>query len=235
MAIAVDSGGGGAVTTAATSFNIDITSAATGADCFAWVAWGLQSATFTSTGWTQVLLGGPASTLTCVLLYRRKIAGDTTFSITSTSAKGCHAWESYTGLDATTPYQAATNGANFLAKSTASVNVATPSVTNTDATAWALAFFASRSSTTGNKVITFTPDAALTERQDQNNSAAPSSIWTGVEIADSAGAVTAAAHSYTAVASFSESFGAGALLYLNPAAGGAPAIPPIIVMPPRRP
>jgi hypothetical protein len=219
MAIALDAVGGGAVTTAGTTFNVDITAAATGADCFVWIARGLQSATFTLTGWTQILVGGPASTLTCGLFYRRKVAGDTTFTCTTGSAKGCHAWVSYTGLHASTPYQIATLAANFLAKSAASVNVSTPAVTNSDATAWALGFFASRTSTSGNKVITFTPDAALTERKDQNNSGASSSIWTGGEIADSNGAVTAASHSYTAVASFSETYGGGALLYLNPASG----------------
>lgn len=222
MAIALDTTGGGAVTASSTSFNVDITAAATGADVFCWIAWGLQSASFTFTGWTQILVGGPASTLTCGLFYRRKVAGDTTFSVSVGSAKGCHAWASYTGLHSTTPYQSASSS-NFLAKSSASVNVSTPAVTNSDATAWALGFFASRSSTSGNKVITFTPDAALTERKDQNNSGASSGIWTGVEIADSNAVVTAASHSYTAVASFSETFGGGALLYLNPA-GGTTAI-----------
>lgn len=227
MAIAPDTAGGGAAAAAATTIVVDITAAATGSDVFVWVAWGLQSATFTATGFTQILVGGPATTLTCGLFYRRKVAGDTTFNWTVGSAKGCWAWASYTGLDAASPYQTATLGANFLAKSVASVNVATPSVSNSSATAWALAFHASRTSTSGNKVITFTPDAALTERQDQNNSAATSSIWTGAEIADSNAAVSAAAHAYTAVASFSESFGGGALLYLNPSSAGATGIPPV--------
>lgn len=220
---ALDQTGGGAVNTAGVNIPIDITTAAVGADVFVWVAWGLQSATFTTTGWVQILVGGPASTLTCGLFYRRKLSGDTTFNFTSASAKGSHAWVSYTGNDATTPYQVATLAANFLAKSTASVNVSTPSVVNSDATAWAIGFFASRTSTSASKVITFT-NSTLTERKDQNNSGASSGIWTGVEIADSNGPVTAAAHSYTAVASFSESFGGGALLYLNPST--APAVTP---------
>lgn len=225
MAIAFNAASGGASTAAATSFSANIGAAADGADVFLWVAWGLQSATFTQASWTQVLVGGPASTLTCGLFYRRKLAGDGAFTFATQSAKGCHAWSSYTGLDAATPYQAATLAANFLAKSVASVNVATPAVVNGQATAWALAFHASRTSTSTNKVITFTPAAGLTERVDQNNSAATSSIWTGVEVADSNTAVTAASHAYTAVASFSETFGGGALLYLNPAAAAAATTP----------
>jgi hypothetical protein len=192
----------------------------------------LQSATFTATGFTQLFAAGPATTLTCGLFYRRKLAGDTTFTWTVGSAKGVHAWVSYTGLDSTTPYQFTDAATNFLAKTVASTNVATPSVVNAAATAWALALFASRSSTSANKVITFTPDAALTERTDQNNSAATSGIWTGVEIADSNGAVSAAAHSYTAVASFSETNGGGALIYLNAAAAAPPAAIPNVNMAP---
>lgn len=232
MAILPDAGGGVAATAATTAITVDITAAAVGADVFVWVAWGLQSAVFTATGFTQLFTGGPATTLTCGLFYRRKQAGDTTFAWTVGSAKGVHVWRSYTGLDATTPYQFTDAATNFLVKSVASVNVATPSVANTDAAAWALAFFASRTSTSGNKVITFTPDAALTERADQNNSAATSGIWVGTEIADSNGPVSAAAHAYTAVASFSETNGGGALIYLNPAAAAPPAAIPNVNMAP---
>jgi hypothetical protein len=223
VAITPDSGGGGAVTAATTSFTIDITSAADGSDVFVWVQWGLLNCTFTATGWTQIGPLSTDSTMTCVILYRRKVAGDTTFTVTpSGSAKGSHQWQSYTGLDSTTPYQAATTAGNLLKKNTSGTAIPTPSVTNTDATSWALAFFASRSSTASQKAITFTPDPALVERRDGNNSAASSGIWTGGEIADSNAAVTAAAHDYTATASFSETHGVGGLLYLNPAAASGP-------------
>jgi hypothetical protein len=207
---------GGAVTTAATTFAPNIATAADGSYVFLWVAWGTASATFSQTGWTQLGVINTASTITGALFYKVKAAGNTTTTFTTQSGKGSWGWASYTGLDPTTPYDFIDVATNMLAKAATSVNVSTPSVTAATALKWALAFFASRSSTSGNAAITFTPDAALTERLDQNNQAAASGIWTGVEIADSNGPVTAAAHSYTAVASFSEQYGAGALMYLNP-------------------
>lgn len=228
MAVALDSTGSGAVTTSGTTTTVNITSATTGADCFAFVTLaGTSMASFTSTGWTQIgtIATGGTPPMAGVLLYRRKVAGDTTFSIVANaSGKGSHGWVSYTGLDTTTPYDTATQAANMLLKNGASTSVATPSVSAADATHWALAFFASRSTTSGNKVITFTPPGGLTERVDINNSGAASSAWTGVEIADSNGTVTSGAHSYTATASFSETWGIGALLYLNPAAAANPKI-----------
>lgn len=220
MAIAFDTSNGAAGTADSTTFVVTITAAATGADVFLWAAWGVSAGTFSQTGWTQIATLATDSTMTVGLFHRKKIVGDTTFTFTTQSGKGCHAWASYTGLHATTPYQTA-GAANLLKKNTAGTNIPTATVTNTTATSWALAFHASRSSTSANKVITFTPAATLTERRDQNNSAATASIWTGGEIADSAGAVTAASHSYTAVASFSETHGAGGLLYLNVAASGS--------------
>lgn len=217
MAIAFDSGGSAAVTANSTSFTVNITAAAVGADCYAWKAINVLNASISIPGWTTIAVVPTASTMTVGLFYRRKVSGDTTFVGTTTSGKGVHAWASYTGLDATTPHETA-SASNLLAKNASSVNVATPSVTEAGGNSWAVAFFASRTSTSGNKVITWTPPAGTTERFDVNNSAATSGPWVGVEIVDSAALVTAGARSYTSVASFAEQYGVGALLYLNEAA-----------------
>jgi len=214
--VRVDATGGGSVTVATTTIVIDISTASDGADCYAWIAWAVNGGTFSQTGWTEIAVGGPASTSTEGLFYRRKVAGDTTFTFTVPSAKGSWGWIAYSGLDPTTPHQTAGVG-NYLLKNVASVNVVTPSITNSNALAWAVGFYAQRSVTVGEEDQTFTPDAAMVKRVEFNNKTG-GSVWHGIGIHDTNGQpVTAAAHSYTAVASFSEQFGGAALLYLNPA------------------
>lgn len=205
-------------TGATTSATVDITSAATGA----WVYFcGGLSATQTGvtfTGWTQVL-EGDESTFSHYLVYRRlKQAGDTTFTISwPTSARLVGNWESYTGLDGTTPdelaaFTAHTTGATF----------PTSSLTPNGTGRWALAFSYARDSTLSTDLpdgTTWTPDAALTERTDAANAAAGTAVWMSIETADSNGTVTQAAHSYTATAAHTESHGGAVLLYLVPPSG----------------
>jgi hypothetical protein len=215
--MALDKSGSGALTgTAATTFVLDVSTATPGSYVFVVVAWATSAATFTQASWTQLALLTTDSTMTVAVFYRRKLAADTTFTFTTQSGRGAWGWSSYSNLDPAAPYQAASN-ANLLKKNTAGANIPSPSVTNTNAAARAWAIAASRTSTSASKAITFTPDGALTERADQNMAAGTTSPWTAVEIADSGSAVTAAAHSYTAVANFSETHGMGGLFYLNPA------------------
>ena len=115
MAIAYDSGGTAAVTANSTSFTVDITAAAVGADCFCWNVVNIQNATMSLTGWTTLGTLSTASTSTVGLFYRRKIAGDTTFTGSQSNGKGVHAWASYTGCDSTTPYTFTSVAANMLA------------------------------------------------------------------------------------------------------------------------
>jgi hypothetical protein len=220
-AIAFDSSGSTSMTAGATSSSINISSAAVGADCYAWIALGpAPSGTVTITGWTDVVTQvDDGTSVHYALLHRTKQSGDTSFTVSWTnSAKGTLSWASWTGLDTTTPHEGAsltTNG------STSRTAVPTPSATPTAANRWAAGFFSARTSTPANKPITWTPDAALTERIDVDNNLAGSAPWIGNEIADSNTAVTQTSHSYTGTHNAAESHDGSAILFLIPGAGAA--------------
>lgn len=233
MPIAPDSSGSTAVTTGVTSATLDITAAAAGAWCYAWVAVGSSNAgspSVAATGWTipAGMAAADSTTAEYAVLRRLKIAGDTTFTVTwTTSAHAEIAWASWTGADPVTPDE---SGAIAVNGATSRTAVPTPSATPGDVNRWAVGFFAARTSTSANKSITWTPDAAQTERVDANNSAAASSVWLGNEIADTAAAVTQAAHSYTAThAPAAESHDGSAILFLIPAAAAGATPAPLVV------
>jgi hypothetical protein len=212
--IAFDNAGSTAVNAGTTSTSVDITSAAVGAWCYLWVALGVNSGTVTATGWTSLLDADEGTAAHYALLRRQKQAGDTTFTVGwTTSTKGTLGWASYTGLDPVTPDEGATLATNGTVGRTA---VPTPSATPTAANRWAVTFVGVRTTTVGNKPISWTPDAADTERLDVDNNTAGSAPWVGVEIADTNSAVTQAAHSYTATHNASESHDGSAILFLIP-------------------
>jgi hypothetical protein len=224
--IAPDTTGSTVMTVGATTANVDITAAAVGAWCYAWVALGSASGTVTATGWQDVsaVINSDDTTLAhYALLRRQKQSGDTTFAFNWTSsAKGVLTWASWTGLDGTTPDEGAVLAINATTSRTA---VPTTAATPTAADRWAATFFAVRTSNSLNKPISWTPDAATVERIDIDNNAAGSAAWMGVEIADSNGVVTQASHSYTAVhAPAAESHDASVLLFLIPSSGGGGAV-----------
>lgn len=207
--------------TSVTTANLDITAAAVGS----WVymclhVTGATQTSVTMANWTLVVEGDDPNVGEHIAVFRRKkVSGDTTFAYSyPTSSKSLAVWVSYTGLDGTTPNVAATFAANVLVKNASATTTTTATVTNPSGKNWALAFFAQRSSTIGNAAITWTSDGALTERADQNISAAAAANWSGIEAADSNGTVTAASHSYTATANFAEVHDFGVLIYLQPAA-----------------
>lgn len=220
-----DSSGSTAILAGTTSAVVDITAAAVGAVCYAWAALGANSGTVSATGWTDpsnVINADEGTVAHYAILRRIKQSGDTTFTFSwSASAKGVIAWQSYTGVDPVTPDEQAALATNGVTSRTA---VPTPSATPTAANRVPVAFFAVRTSTVGNKPITWTPDAATTERVDVDNNASGSAPWMGVEIADTATAVSQAAHSYTATHNASEGHDGSAILYLIPSSGtSAPA------------
>ena len=213
MAIAPDSSGSTAVTVAATSAVVNITSAATGAWCYAWCALASAPGSITATGWTPVQAAAEGANAGYAILRRLKQAGDTTFTFSFSSAKGIIGWVSYTGVNTVTPDEAsaiATNGV------TGRTVVPTPTATPLGTGRWAVAFFAVRTTNSANKLISWTPGAGITERVDANNNAAATSPWLGEEIADTNGTVTVAAQSYTATHNASESHDGSAILFLVP-------------------
>lgn len=239
MAIAFDNFGSTPVTTSVSSLSLDITAATAGAVCYAWVAVGSSNAgapSIAATGWTTVQGAADSTTAEYAVLRRVKQSGDTTFTVTWTTAAHAEAvWASWTGVNTSTPDESSAIATNGVTSRTA---VPTPTATPTAADRWAVGFFSARTSTSANKNITWTPDAAQTERVDANNSAGASSPWAGSEIADTAAAVTQAAHSYTAThAPAAESHDGSAILFLIPAAPTTPngtVQPPATVPLPRR-
>jgi hypothetical protein len=220
--ITKDATGSTAITTNATSATVDITAAKVGTIVYAWVALGINAGTVSATGWTSVANADEGTSAHYALLWRRKALGDTTFSFGwTTTTKGVIAWTSYFGVDPTTPHENATLVTNGVTSRTA---VPTSSQTPSAATRTALACFAVRTTNSANKPITWTPDAALVERIDVDNNAAAATPWMGVEMADSNGPVTAAAHSYTGTHNVAESHDASMILFLIPAAAEGPTV-----------
>lgn len=204
------------LTAAATSVSIDITAAPSGDWVYCFAAIGANQTGVTMTGWTVVLEGDESTSTHYALLRRKKQVGDTTFTLSwPTSSKGTFGLSAWTGLDASTPDELAQ-----VQLHTTGTTYPTPSVTPGGSGRYAATFTYSRTSTSANKAISFTPDAALAERLDFNNSGAASAPWTGQEIADSSAPVTIAAHGYTAVQAFTESHGGAILLYLVPPQSG---------------
>lgn len=132
------------------------------------------------------------------------------------TAKGTLAIAAYSGVDNAAPL----SGSAALVDNNSSTSLTTPSLASSAAASWAVGLSSIRSTTSTNKSNSWTPDPALTERADANNSAAASSPWVAVEIADSQGTVGASANSYTAQAVFAESHKAAAVVYLRQAPSG---------------
>jgi parallel beta-helix repeat protein len=146
-------------------------------------------------------------------------AGSTYTASWTSSTKGTFAIAAYSGVDNAAPLA----GSAGRVDTSSSASLTTPSLASSAATSWAVALYSIRSTNSANKDNSWTPDPALTERVDTNNSAAASSQWVAIEVADSHGAVSMTppyVHSYTAIAAFSESHKAAALIYLRQAPSG---------------
>jgi hypothetical protein len=221
MTIALDQSGSVSILSGTTTATIDITAATTGAWVYLWIALGGVATTgLTVTGFTDVVTQqDEGTTLHYALMRRKKVAGDTTFTANWTgSNKGVFSWASFSGVDATTPDEAAVMAVNGTTSRTV---VPTSSATATAANRHALAFFAVRTTTSGIAPFTWTPDAALSEVLDIDNAAAASAPWIGTESAFSAAPVASGAHTYSGTHSGGSLLhDASALLYLIPAAGG---------------
>lgn len=198
----------------ATTDTVSIAGATDGDICFMLVALSVgETGITTPTGWNLIAEGGEgangAAGSRTGLFWRQKQTGDTTFTVTwsSTATKYVIQAFSYSGLNTSTPVE----GGAYSAHSATSANYVSPSVTPTSTDRWILTGSHARSTT---QASTFTPDAALTERQDVTNGA---NSWSSIELADSNAAVTQAAHTYTAVASFADGHGGTVAVALIPA------------------
>jgi hypothetical protein len=140
----------------------------------------------------------------------------------SGSSKGTLAIADYSGVDNAAPLA----GNAALVDTNSSTSLSTPTQAPSAATSLAVTLYGIRSTTSANKNNSWTPDTALVERVDANNSAAGSSPWAAIAVDDSNGPVTApapcaAARSYTATAAFAESHKAAAIVYLRQAPKGS--------------
>jgi hypothetical protein len=140
----------------------------------------------------------------------------------SSTSKGTFAIADYSGVDNAAPL--AGNAATV--DNNSSTSLSTPTLAPSAATSLAVTFYGIRSTTSANKNNSWTPDTALVERVDANNSAAGSSPWAAIAVDDSNGPVSApaacaAARSYTATAVFAESHKAAAIVYLRQAPSGS--------------
>ena len=201
-----------AVTTNVATATIDITTAITGNWVYLFVTVvGAVSVAPSCTGWTTVGTDSPN-----VRIFRRKkVGGDTTFTVNWTGASNAMlSWVSWNNLDPTTPDESCSITDQSGTSRTA---VPTPSASPTTTGRYAVGYFSTRASVVGNKNITWTPDAALTEIVDANGSAGSVNSWVGHEIAWSVTAVTNASHSYTATHNLAETRDFSGILYLIPA------------------
>jgi hypothetical protein len=206
-----------AVTTNVATATIDITTATTGNWVYLFVTIvGAVSVAPSCTGWTTVTTDSP----NLRIFRRKKVGGDTTFTVNWTGASNAMlSWVEWSGLDPTTPDEAAAS-TDF--SGTTRTAVPTPSASPTSTGRYAVGYFATRATVSGDKNITWTSDAALTEIVDANGSAGAVSSWVGHEIAWSVTPVTNASHTYTATHNITETRDFSAILFLIPdPAGGA--------------
>lgn len=197
----------------------------------AWLALASQVSGFSfASGWTP-FSWSPTTDGTAYQVfgyYKIATSADQGASYTAswtTTSKGTFAIAAYSGVNDSAPLA----GSAALVNDTSSNTLTTPSLASSAATGWAVALYSIRSTTSTNKNNSWTPDPALDQRVNANNSGAASSPWVTVSVADSNGALSqpiaacTAAHSYTAKAVYTESHKAAALVYLRQAPSGVPS------------
>ena len=188
----------------------------------AWLTLGNPVSGFSlSSGWTPFswspMVDGTAYQVFGYYKVATAADGGATYTASWTgTSKGAFTIAAYSGVDNAAPLA----GSAGLVDNNSSTSLSTPSLASSAATSWAVALYSIRLTTSSNKNNSWTPDPALTERVDANNSAAASSPWAAIEVADSQGAVSTSTNSYTAQAVYAESHKAAALVYLRQAPNG---------------
>ncbi len=211
-------------TTGATSLALTLPSGYQAGDLLvAWLSFGDNAQAISGmTGWTEL----PWSPLDDGTLwharafYKIAVSGEVVPTVRWTNnTKAIIQTGAWRGVNQASPI-VASGGALDL---TSSTSVVGPAVTNTLASAWAVAFFSFRTTINTNSNMTyssFTP-AGLTTRADSNLSAAASAAWEDVATADSGGPVGTGSHKYTGLTTAASGSGhkAASLIYVAPAAG----------------
>ena len=188
-----------------TAMTIDISSAPVGSHVFVWALSGSNSNTITATGWSiEQNRSAGVGAMKCMLLYRQKQSGDTTFSTPwGTSSSWIHSWVAYSGI------KSFSTEAVFLSKNTAGAELPTNSISYQSGT-WAIGFFASIQTV---NTVTWTPDAAMTERVDAVRS---TSSFMAMNITDTNGPVNASSKSFLSTSSQSFTYGLAGVVQAVP-------------------
>jgi hypothetical protein len=207
-------------TASTTSLSIDITNAVVAEHVYAWCTWRSGMSAQAITGWTALgtlqAFGGGSAAGNMQLFRRRKVSGDTTFSLTWTTAAQAEVMLcQWTGLHATTPEEQYTTQAN-----TSAANVfTTPAATPTGTDRWGVGYFAGGSGESAHKQITWTPSAPVTEYNYVYN---PNTLteWVASDVCDTSGPVAVTSTTYTntsATGGVAVGNGITAIMFLIPA------------------
>jgi len=184
-------------TAGATSLSLDISGAIVGEWVYAFCQNRSLGTSPAISGWTSLgtsaVIGGGTGNGNMTVFRRRKQAGDTTFTLTwTTTAQFSIILQQYTGCDQTTPDEGYAT-----VTITSAANVATsPSATPTSTDRWAVVASAFGNGDSTHRIVTWTPDAALTfvGKADLTTTI---SEYLNSAVFDSNGPVTQTAHSYT--------------------------------------
>jgi hypothetical protein len=223
VAIAFDNSGS-TTGNAVTSLSVDITAAATGAFCYAYlqIATNQPAGSVTLAGWQQLCDIDEGTSSHFSLFRRVKQAGDTTFNAAWSSSQGASAvWSSYTGLLAAQPEE----GFGPALHTTNTVTFTTKNATPGDATRWALTAAGARSTVTTGE--TWTAGTGMTLRSQAVNSVLRCSP---AVIGDSNGVVAQSQHNYAWTLSSSEAHGGAVLAFLIPSTSATPAVPATVAV-----
>lgn len=193
-ALATTFGASGTNTNAAT---VDITTATVGSIVYTFFNDHLATCTVSAfTGWTQL---GINKTLSLVgaydVWYRKKVAGDTTFSVTlGSSSYGVIQWASYLGV------QQNSSGTDSPASATfTNTSYTTPTGTPTAPKRWAVGFFAGEAGSAVTAVSFPTPTGMQIRNQQFIGTAVTGTNRPASMISDTNGYVSISSQSYTAV------------------------------------
>ncbi len=215
-------------TTGGTTLSVDVSTVTSGKAAIIWVA--VANGTTADPGAITLSAGtkhdeftetsSPAARIAVFWWIGDGSTSSLTASWTGTGRAVAHVLE-YDGVNTSGPLSGTGGGAQAGSSST---SAPTGSLAAGSSTYWALAGFYNRQTSSGNKNTTFTADGALTERTDSNNSAAASSPWIAMEVADGNAAIgNTSSHSFTATASFANSHTGGLLTYLVPSSSSTNA------------
>ena len=206
-------------TSSTTSLSLNISGATDNEWVYAYCSWRSTMSSPGLTGWTTVCsltAHGGASAGSAMLFRRRKVSGDTTFTLSWTSStQAVVTLNQWIGLDANSPDE---NGSivTCSGSTTFTTNSATPGGTNR----WGVAFFDGASGDSSHKQITWGSFTSPLTEIDSVFNPNTALAWYTIDCCDTNGVIPVASTSYSAVSSTggaNATNGAATILFLIPA------------------